>query len=208
MTRLRELSVIIIALFVVAGAFVFGARVSGRLAAPEPRYELLAHVARQPKESKPAPALQAKKAVAAKKPKARPTPAPSPVAVTPPPAPVAMPVEPSPPQPQPQPPPAPVAAVPPPVPAVSPQQPSATAPPPVAVTPPPAQPPSCQPGQININTAAASELEDIIHVGPATAAKIIAARPFASVDELEGKVKGIGPKYQADIVAEGKACAQ
>lgn len=70
-------------------------------------------------------------------------------------------------------------------------------------------PPSgCQPGQININTASLTELDAIKHVGPATAAKIVAARPFASLEELAIKVSGIGDKILTDIKAEGKACVQ
>lgn len=74
-----------------------------------------------------------------------------------------------------------------------------------APTPAPAS--GCTAGQVNINTASKEELDTITHVGPATADKIIAARPFASVQELESKVSGIGPIYMADILAEGKACA-
>jgi competence protein ComEA len=50
---------------------------------------------------------------------------------------------------------------------------------------------------INVNTAAATELERLPQIGPAIAGRIIAHRQqhgaFSSLDDLE-KVKGIGPK--------------
>ena len=48
-------------------------------------------------------------------------------------------------------------------------------------------------GKININTASAKELESIPGVGPATAKKIIAGRPYGSIEEIMD-VKGIGEK--------------
>lgn len=46
--------------------------------------------------------------------------------------------------------------------------------------------------RINVNSASASELENLPGVGPKMAAKIIAGRPYSSLNDLD-KVKGIGP---------------
>lgn len=46
--------------------------------------------------------------------------------------------------------------------------------------------------RINVNTATASELENLPGVGPKMAAKLIAGRPYSSMTDLD-KVKGIGP---------------
>lgn len=64
---------------------------------------------------------------------------------------------------------------------------------------------ACSEGQIDINTASAEELDDIMWVGNATAHKIIANRPFNSVDELT-KVSGIGEVKLSDIKEQGLAC--
>jgi competence protein ComEC len=58
--------------------------------------------------------------------------------------------------------------------------------------------------QININTASEKELTRIIHIGPATARKIIEKRPFASIDELSA-IHGIGEKKIEDIKSQGLA---
>ena len=63
----------------------------------------------------------------------------------------------------------------------------------------------CEGGQIDINAASLEELDKIIWVGNATAEKIIANRPFMSVDELT-KVSGIGDIKLADIKSQGLAC--
>ena len=46
--------------------------------------------------------------------------------------------------------------------------------------------------RINVNTASASELENLPGVGPKMAAKLIAGRPYSSMNDLD-KLKGIGP---------------
>lgn len=53
-------------------------------------------------------------------------------------------------------------------------------------------------GQININTASESELDTLSGVGPVTARKIIAARPYTSVGELLSK-KIVGNKVYEQI---------
>ncbi len=55
---------------------------------------------------------------------------------------------------------------------------------------------ACEPGQININTASATELQALKGIGPKKSVRIVEEReirPFASVDEFT-RVKGIGPK--------------
>jgi competence ComEA-like helix-hairpin-helix protein len=53
-------------------------------------------------------------------------------------------------------------------------------------------------GRIDINTATDKELRMIPGIGPVMAARIIAARPFRSADDLK-KVTGIGDKKYAKI---------
>ena len=55
-----------------------------------------------------------------------------------------------------------------------------------------------QPGKIDINTATEKELRTVPGIGPVIAARIIAARPFRSADDLR-KVSGIGDKKYAQI---------
>lgn len=52
--------------------------------------------------------------------------------------------------------------------------------------------------RIDINTAAAEELQNLPNIGPALARSIIAARPFAEVGDL-ARVPGIGPKRLAAV---------
>ncbi len=60
--------------------------------------------------------------------------------------------------------------------------------------------------QIDINSANLSQLDEIVHIGPKTAQKIIDSRPFSSVGDLS-RVKGIGNgKYLQDIINQGWAC--
>ncbi len=47
-------------------------------------------------------------------------------------------------------------------------------------------------GLVDLNRATEAELEELPGVGPVLAGRIAAARPFASVDELD-QVSGIGP---------------
>jgi competence ComEA-like helix-hairpin-helix protein len=65
----------------------------------------------------------------------------------------------------------------------------------------------CSEGQININTASLEELDKIVYVGPATANKIISARPFNSVNELTN-VSGIGEVKLKAIKGENLACVE
>ena len=55
-----------------------------------------------------------------------------------------------------------------------------------------------QRGQIDINSATEKELKMIPGIGPVIAARIIAARPFRSADDLK-KVNGIGEKKYAKV---------
>jgi len=59
-------------------------------------------------------------------------------------------------------------------------------------------------GQININTASVEDLDKITEVGPATAQKIILARPFYSLNDLL-KVSGIGEATLQKITQQGCA---
>jgi competence protein ComEA len=53
-------------------------------------------------------------------------------------------------------------------------------------------------GPIDINHASQGELESLPGIGPVTAAKIIAARPFATIDELDSR-DVVGPSVMEQI---------
>ena len=61
------------------------------------------------------------------------------------------------------------------------------------IVPPKLEKPKPPQGLIGLNTASEKELMSINGIGPVLSARIIAGRPYRSVDELL-KVKGIGPK--------------
>lgn len=77
----------------------------------------------------------------------------------------------------------------------------ATPPPAVASTVPASHPSSAKPaapsGPIDLNTGSEKDLESLKGVGPATAKKIIAARPFASIDDLARA--GVSARVIAEI---------
>ncbi|VVB82008.1 Helix-hairpin-helix motif protein [uncultured archaeon] len=65
----------------------------------------------------------------------------------------------------------------------------------------------CNETQININTASAQELDNIVYVGNTTAMKIMASRPFYSLEDLLN-VSGIGPAKLDKIKQQGLACVK
>jgi competence protein ComEA len=77
----------------------------------------------------------------------------------------------------------------------------ATAPPAPAVG---ARLPDAQPARVDVNRAPLAELVALDGVGPALARRIVAARPFASVDDV-ARVRGIGPKRLARLREQGVA---
>lgn len=56
---------------------------------------------------------------------------------------------------------------------------------------------------VDINRAEHEELASLPGIGPALAERIIAGRPYASVDELD-RVRGIGPKRLDDLRARAR----
>lgn len=63
----------------------------------------------------------------------------------------------------------------------------------------------CSEGQIDINSANATELDKLAGIGPAYAKEIINSRPFNSIDSLID-VKGIGPITLEKIKNQSLAC--
>jgi competence protein ComEA len=53
--------------------------------------------------------------------------------------------------------------------------------------------------RINVNRATQAELETLPGIGPKIAREIIKNRPYKNGQELQDKVKGIGPKTWADL---------
>jgi competence protein ComEA len=53
--------------------------------------------------------------------------------------------------------------------------------------------------RVNINRATQAELETLPGIGPKIAREIIRNRPYKNGQELQDKVKGIGPKTWADL---------
>jgi len=63
----------------------------------------------------------------------------------------------------------------------------------------------CEEGQIDINKASVTELDELYGVGPATAQNIIDARPYEKIDDLIN-AKGIGEIKLSQIKNQGIAC--
>lgn len=47
-------------------------------------------------------------------------------------------------------------------------------------------------GRLNLNTATTEQLEALPRIGPALAARLVAGRPYRSLDDLD-RVRGVGP---------------
>jgi competence ComEA-like helix-hairpin-helix protein len=65
----------------------------------------------------------------------------------------------------------------------------------------------CSNEQIDLNSASAEELDKITYIGPATASKIISARPFNSVEDLIN-VSGIGETKLKAIKDQNLVCVK
>jgi competence protein ComEC len=62
---------------------------------------------------------------------------------------------------------------------------------------------------VDLNTADSEALQRILHIGPGRASQIMELRssqPFASVEELQERVEGVGPALLAHILEQGLAC--
>ena len=53
-------------------------------------------------------------------------------------------------------------------------------------------------GRLNLNSATQEQLEALPKIGPALAKRLLAARPYRSLDDLD-RVKGVGPKLLATL---------
>ena len=58
---------------------------------------------------------------------------------------------------------------------------------------------------VDINKASEKEVQQIKHIGPASALELIKLRPYHSIDDLV-KINGIGPARIKDIKEQGIAC--
>lgn len=54
---------------------------------------------------------------------------------------------------------------------------------------------------VNLNKATAMQLQKLPGIGPKIAAEMIKNRPYKNGDDLQKKVRGIGPKVWSDIKA-------
>lgn len=53
--------------------------------------------------------------------------------------------------------------------------------------------------RVNLNTATEADLQTLPGVGKATAAAVVAGRPWASLDDLTARCRGIGAKKAARL---------
>ncbi len=87
-----------------------------------------------------------------------------------------------------------------------PQTPTPTLKPTTTPTPAPSVSSTCEPNQVDINTAKIGDLKRIKYIGDARGIQMITLRPFKNVDDLI-RISGIGPNNLKEIKAEGIACA-
>lgn len=62
----------------------------------------------------------------------------------------------------------------------------------------PSSPVSAEKAQVNLNSASLEDLQTLPGIGPALALRIVARRPFESVDDLL-QVSGIGPVLMSSV---------